>query len=119
MEAAGLPPRGSPSTSTLGLPPASAPLQSRNPFRRQLTGEEEPFDCPICCCDYPPEEFDSATFALSCGHRFCKMCWKEYITGKVKGEGESASIQCMENGCNRVVREEVVDAVVEPAVSAR
>lgn len=47
------------------------------------------------------------------------MCWKEYLTGKIKGEGESASIQCMENGCNRVVREEVVDAVVDPPVSAR
>jgi len=62
---------------------------------------------------------DTTTYALGCGHRFCRGCWKEYITGKVKGEGESVRIQCMESGCNRVVREEAVEELVAPEVTAR
>jgi ariadne-1 len=43
----------------------------------------------------------------------------EYLNGKVKGEGESGRVQCMESGCGRVVREEVVDSLVTPEVSKR
>jgi ariadne-1 len=77
----------------------------------------EPFECPICCMDYPRDKVDEETFALGCGHRFCRKCWGEYLGGKIKGEGESARIQCMENGCSRIVREEVVDGLVTGDVS--
>ncbi len=36
----------------------------------------------------------------------------EYLNRKIKGEGESARIQCMESGCKRIVREEVVEELL-------
>ncbi|BEI86918.1 hypothetical protein CcaverHIS002_0702640 [Cutaneotrichosporon cavernicola] len=115
--AAGLSPPSSPSTSTASLP-MSSPFKSRNPFRPK-NKKAAPFDCPICCNDYPTEEFDTQTYSLGCNHRFCRACWKEYLTGKIKTEGESARVQCMESGCNRVVVQEAVEELVEPDVAVR
>ena len=112
LQAAGLSPPSSPSTSTASLPP----LKSRNPFRQR---RREAFECPICCNDYPPDEFESATFSLGCGHRFCRDCWQHYLSVKIKEEGESGRVQCMEKDCNRVVREEAVDELVDGAVATR
>lgn len=92
-----------------------SPLKSRNPFRPK--NDSGPFECSICCESY--DDVDGDTFALGCDHRFCRTCWKEYLTGKVKGEAESARIQCMEGECNRVVRSEAVKELVEPAVYTR
>lgn len=78
-----------------------------------------PFECPVCCIDYSPSEVASETFALGCEHRFCKGCWTEYLTGKITQEGESGRVQCMESGCGRIVREEVVDDLMPPKVSKR
>jgi ariadne-1 len=47
------------------------------------------------------------------------MCWKEYLGGKIKGDGESVRIQCMESGCERIVREEVIDVMMDKAISKR
>jgi len=55
--------------------------------------------------------------ALGCSHRFCKDCWTEYLVGKIKGDGESARIQCMGEGCSRIVREEIVDDIVTKEIS--
>jgi ariadne-1 len=96
----------------------TSPFKSRNPFRPK-SKNAAPFDCPICCNDYPADEYDTQTFALGCEHRFCRDCWKEYLTGKIKTEGESARVQCMESGCNRVVLQEAVEELVEPDVSQR
>ncbi|KAL1412722.1 hypothetical protein Q8F55_000469 [Vanrija albida] len=118
----GLSPPGSPSTSIASLPPASPVSQvakSRNPFKRTRSSQNVPFECPICCNEHPASETDKTTFSLGCGHRFCRECWDEYISGKIKGEGESARIQCMESGCHRVVREEAVDELVPAGVSTR
>ena len=56
---------------------------------------------------------------MGCGHRFCKECWQSYLVGKIKGDGESAKIQCMERGCGRIVREEVIDETLPTDVSKR
>ncbi|KAK4685464.1 ariadne-1, partial [Tremellales sp. Uapishka_1] len=105
----------SPRRFTRGV--ARAPLPSPTKQARSLA--INPFECPICCCDYPQSEVASKTLALGCGHRFCRDCWGEYLNGKVKGEGESGKIQCMESGCQRIVREEVVDGIVNQDVSQR
>lgn len=110
--------------SSIPLPGPSTPrrtARTKNAFSptkrsRPLSG---PFECPVCCIDYPASAVGVETYALGCEHRFCKSCWKEYLAGKVTGEGESAKIQCMESGCNRIVREEVVDEFVDPPVSKK
>jgi ariadne-1 len=113
---AGLSPPTSPSASLVSLP---SPTRATRPPRRTMRSAV-PFDCPICCDVYPGgSDLNDNTYALGCNHRFCRGCWKEYITGKVKGEGESARVQCMESGCNRIVREEAVDELVDKDVSVR
>lgn len=92
-------------------------MASLPPLRRRHT--QTPFECPVCCDDFPAAEYDSKTYALGCGHRFCRGCWREYIGSKVKTEGESARIQCMESGCNRIVRGEAVDELVDEETAAR
>lgn len=39
--------------------------------------------------------------------------------GKVKGNGESAKIQCMEKGCGRIVKGDVVDDLVSSEISKK
>jgi ariadne-1 len=41
------------------------------------------------------------------------------LRGKIKGDGESGKIQCMESGCQKVVREEVVDQLLDASMSKR
>ncbi|KAG5463595.1 MAG: hypothetical protein BJ554DRAFT_6189, partial [Olpidium bornovanus] len=73
------------------------------------------FTCEICCDDGPGK----ATFAHLCGHRFCHDCYEHYLTQKIKEEGESRNIQCMQTGCNVVVDEKAVGSIVDAAVFAR
>lgn len=80
-------------------PPASSP-------------KVEEFSCPICCLDYEPAEVASSTFALSCGHRACTDCWTTYLESKIRDEGESVRIGCMESGCGKIVGEKIVDGLV-------
>lgn len=72
----------------------------------------EEFSCPICCLDYEPAEVASSTLALSCGHRACTDCWTTYLESKIRDEGESVRISCMESGCGKVVGEKIVDGLV-------
>lgn len=72
----------------------------------------EEFSCPICCLDYEPAEVASSTFALSCGHRACTDCWTTYLESKIRDEGESVRIGCMESGCGKIVGEKIVDGLV-------
>lgn len=45
----------------------------------------DPVECPICMDTLP----ESATHALSCGHRYCHDCWSGYLTVSLKGKGFS------------------------------
>jgi ariadne-1 len=121
---AGLSPPSSPSTSTLPLPTTPARRNPRNGKtaptpKRTKSNHSAPFECPVCCTDYPSGQIEESTLSLGCGHRFCKVCWKEYLRGKIKGDGESGKIQCMESGCQKVVREEVVDQLLDASMSKR
>lgn len=52
------------------------------------------------------------TLALACGHRFCTDCYGSYLGQKIKLEGESRRIQCMEEKCNLVMDEKTVGLLV-------
>ncbi|KAJ3339019.1 hypothetical protein HDU93_008770 [Gonapodya sp. JEL0774] len=70
------------------------------------------FACDVCCADEP----DLLSIALSCGHRFCTGCYGQYLTTKVRQEGESRRIQCMQKGCGVIVDEKTVEQCVDKAV---
>lgn len=127
---AGLSPSSSPSTSTQPLPSPTAPSPRRQgrtmrhpiptPVRRnQSRSGDDPFQCPVCCDDFPRESVGEHTLAMGCGHRFCRGCWAEYVTGRIKDDGEAAKIQCMGEKCQRIVREEIVDELTTPDISKR
>jgi ariadne-1 len=59
------------------------------------------------------------TLALACGHRFCTECYGHYLEQKIKLEGESRRIQCMEEKCNLVMDEKTVQLVIEPELFER
>lgn len=73
------------------------------------------FMCDICCND----EEGMQTLALSCKHRFCRDCYEQYITLKIKEEGESRRIQCMKEDCTVVVDEKTVSGIVSDDVNNR
>ena len=66
------------------------------------------FFCDICYTD----SADSDTFALKCGHRFCIDCWKQYLTQKIKEEGEAARIRCPGGDCNQIVDSKSLEVLV-------
>lgn len=66
------------------------------------------FVCDICCED--TENLES--FAMSCGHRYCVDCYRQYLTQKIRGEGEAARIQCPAEGCSRILDSRSLDLLV-------
>jgi len=73
-----------------------------------LSGQEM---CSICAEETSADE---AT-ALSCQHRFCNSCWRDYLTMKIQ-EGESTSLHCPHFKCNLRVDDSIVKKLVEPEV---
>ena len=65
------------------------------------------FCCDICC----DSGDDIESLALSCGHRFCKDCYSQYLTQKIKVEGECRNIQCPSD-CNIIVDENTIRLLV-------
>jgi ariadne-1 len=68
----------------------------------------------ICSISDEPTEAEDST-ALSCHHRFCNSCWREYLTVKIN-EGQSTSLHCLQFKCNLRVDESIVKRIVEPEV---
>ncbi|KAI8988618.1 hypothetical protein BDF20DRAFT_953743 [Mycotypha africana] len=75
----------------------------------------EDFMCNICCDDDPEME----TVSVSCGHRFCKRCYTQYLCQKIREEGESRRIQCPESDCNIIVDEKTVELLVDSATYSK
>ena len=73
------------------------------------------FTCDICCEDEPGLE----TYALKCGHRYCVACYRQYLSQKIKEEGEAARIQCPTSGCNRIVDSKSLDLLVASELRTR
>lgn len=80
---------------------SSAPATRSSSKQKKV---QEPWMCPICCCDPEPP---TGVMALGCDHMFCTDCWSTYLTGKIREEGEH-SIRCMESGCNQLVPDTVI-----------
>lgn len=118
LHAAGLSPPSSPSSSTKPLPASSNAKASSSRSRLEPVPTQS-FECPICCLEFEPEEIASQTLSLGCEHRFCKGCWTEYLERKILDEQESGRVQCMEDGCGRVVGERTVIALVNDKAKDR
>lgn len=57
----------------------------------------------------------SGLCGLSCGHRFCTDCWNSYLSTKIDS-ALSVEIKCMSEGCDVLVIEDFVFAVLNDSV---
>ncbi|KAK1457286.1 IBR domain-containing protein, partial [Colletotrichum cuscutae] len=73
------------------------------------------FMCDICCED----EAGLQTFSLKCGHRYCVDCYRQYLTQKIREEGEAARIQCPAEGCGRIIDSKSLDLLVAADLNSR
>lgn len=73
------------------------------------------FVCDICCED----EADLQSFAMKCGHRYCVTCYNQYLTQKIREEGEAARIQCPQDGCKRILDSKSLDLLVTAELQGR
>ncbi|KAH8840504.1 hypothetical protein MCOR27_006493 [Pyricularia oryzae] len=73
------------------------------------------FCCEICCED----EEGLQSFAMKCGHRYCVDCYRQYLTQKIREEGEAARIQCPSEGCHRIIDAKSLDLLVTPELKER
>lgn len=73
------------------------------------------FVCDICCED----EAGLQTFAMKCGHRYCVDCYRQYLTQKIREEGEAARIQCPSDGCGRILDSRSLDILVTSDLTGR
>ncbi|KAK1775906.1 hypothetical protein QBC45DRAFT_395702 [Copromyces sp. CBS 386.78] len=73
------------------------------------------FMCDICCEDGDGLE----SFAIKCGHRFCVDCYRQYLSQKIREEGEAARIQCPADGCNLIIDARSLDLLVTPELTER
>ncbi|KAH9247135.1 hypothetical protein BASA81_015278 [Batrachochytrium salamandrivorans] len=70
------------------------------------------FECDICCNDDPA----LMSFALSCCHRFCVGCYRQYLSQKIAEEGECRRIRCPAAGCTIIVNEQIIESIVLPVI---
>ncbi|RCH80044.1 hypothetical protein CU098_002904, partial [Rhizopus stolonifer] len=74
--------------------------------RQQQQQQENDFICDICC-----DQVDQS-IGLSCDHRFCQACYKQYVQQKI-GEGESRRIECPESDCQLIVDQKTVELLMD------
>lgn len=55
--------------------------------------------CKICFDEFPVKEMRSA----ACNHRFCKACWKGYVSAKVAEGPAVLNLRCPLPDCRAAV----------------
>lgn len=77
-------------------------------LERPIKDPKSTHSCLICCEDLPASE----TFALSCGHRYCKDCWKGYLEVKIKDGPSCVYAKCPAPKCKSIVHEQAYKTLV-------
>ncbi|KAI9798803.1 MAG: hypothetical protein M1825_004976 [Sarcosagium campestre] len=84
---------------------------SKPPRATRLRG----FTCSICYAD----EVGLESYAMKCGHRFCISCYRQYLSQKIRDEGEAARIQCPHEGCRRIVDSNALEFLIATELRER
>lgn len=66
-------------------------------------------ECGICLIQV---QHDILT-GLQCGHRFCQLCWNEYLMTKILNENTGQNIFCPSTNCDILVDENFVIKVLQ------
>lgn len=103
-------------TSLLMSKKLTPKIHSENSFIVDEELAEDGFLCELCCdlmTTPNPMEGD-----LSCGHKFCTRCWKEYLQTKIK-EGDAHQIRCPAFECDTLVPIPVIERHVSPQMARK
>ena len=94
-----------------------AGLSSRAPELEGASGSEGTFTCSICDDDVDV----SNSIALGCGHRFCKECWAQSISVKMKDgwASEITMVSCPGYKCKYPVPDSVIVGLLDSADGSR
>jgi len=71
--------------------------------------------CLICLEELPAAD----TFALTCGHRYCKGCWRGYLEVLIKDGPRSVNARCPAPKCKCIVHEAAYKQLVNPQTYER
>ncbi|XP_064955898.1 probable E3 ubiquitin-protein ligase ARI8 isoform X1 [Musa acuminata AAA Group] len=63
--------------------------------------------CGICFENYPRDSMSSA----SCGHPFCRACWRGYISTSISDGPGCLMLQCPDPSCGAAVGQNMVDVL--------
>jgi len=61
----------------------------------------------------------SETFALNCGHRYCRDCWKGYLEVKIKDGAACVMARCPSPKCRAIVHEQAYKKLISPQLYER
>lgn len=94
-----------------------------NPFKASSSSQalskgtrSRDFVCEICYLSCAESDMAS----LDCMHKFCKLCWREYLKTKIIDEGMGLTISCAAHKCDILVDDNTVMSLVEePAVKMK
>ncbi|PSR80304.1 hypothetical protein PHLCEN_2v6776 [Hermanssonia centrifuga] len=84
------------------------PSNAAPPNKRARLDTPTEFVCAICFDTLSADEI----FKLRCAHGFCAACWTQYVTTKVRDEGQ-CFFKCMQDGCLAVVDEPSIRKLVD------
>lgn len=73
------------------------------------------FKCNVCLDEVSMGD----TFALGCGHRYCKPCWADHLEVQVAGGPNCVFSHCMYPKCYELCHEECFSRIVQPATFER
>lgn len=90
-------------------------IYSENSFIADEELEEDGLLCEICCDLMTPHPSDNE---MSCGHKFCSKCWKNYLHNKIQ-EGNTRNISCQAYNCNILVPVQVIERHVSPQMARK
>lgn len=85
----------------VGLPETPVePQPTSSSSSSSCVKNDEMIECDICVEDVPRKD----TAALTCEHRFCSSCWKDYLTDRVSTASTNCiKSTCPQHGCNMPV----------------
>lgn len=79
-------------------------------LEKPVSNPNATFSCLICLEELPAAN----TYALSCGHRYCKDCWKGYLEVMIKEGPRAIYTKCPSPKCKCIVHEDAFKKFVNP-----
>lgn len=94
----------------------NALIGSGRPRKRARAEElDEPtVVCGVCFDEIRPDHIPQ----VRCGHSFCRDCWSQYLSTKVRDEG-TCWIRCMDTNCKATLPKSFIEHITDAGLLER